>query len=430
MGRSLLYRSSTRLTNEGRVLPKPGPFYGGDREHKRTADHAEVFVTENPSAARVFVSSVVEGFEACREAASAGIRDAGAEPVLVNEQFPASNSSSRNACLDAVASADLFLLLIGRRSGWRTPSGRLVVEEELAEARRRKLPVFVFIEVVEREPDAHQLVREVSDYVNGYFRVEFHSPAQLRAEVARALAPHVAAPVRGYMSIDPIAVHLDRPYSFHDQATLRFGIAPERDEEVFDPMGLHSEDFQHRILELGHRRDVGLFHYQSAKEPMTIAADELVIEQPLGNDWRRGRYGVRLAIAASGLVVIDANVTGRSERDDSFSVADAFTIDTEVVRSVLQAQFRFVNALYDEIDPHKRYARFLWNAALSALGHRSFVRGPQSRKHSYSMNMRDTSEPLRSHASARVLSRTELAGPQREIDRALLYWEKQRNSGG
>jgi hypothetical protein len=418
------------LTDKGSVMPMLGSIHHVDTADERAAYHAEVFVTENPSAARVFVSSVVEGFEACREAASAGIRDAGAEPVLVNEQFPALNSSSRNACLDAVASSDVFLLLIGRRGGWRTPSGRLVVEEELAEARRRKLPVFVFIEAVQREPDAQQLVREVSDYVNGYFRVEFHSPAQLRAEVARALAPHVAVPVRGRMSIDPIAVHLDRPYSFHDQATLRYGIAPERNEEVFDPMRLHSEDFQHRLLELGHRRDVALFHYQSAKEPLSIGADELVIEQPMGSNWRQGRYGVRLAIAASGLVLIDANVTGRSEREDTFSVTDVFTIDTEVVGSVLQTEFRFVNALYDEIDPHKRYARFLWNAALSGLGHRSFVRGPQSQKHSYSMNMRDTAEPLRAHATARVLTRAELADPQREIDRALLYWEKQRNSGG
>ena len=45
------------------------------------------------------------------------------------------------------------------------------------------------------------------------------------------------------------------------------------------------------------------------------------------------------------------------------------------------------------------------------------------------MNMHQAEEPLRAHAAARVLSRAELANPQNEIERALLYWERQRNGG-
>jgi hypothetical protein len=98
------------------------------------------------------VSSVVEGFGAYREVARTAINAAGGEPILVNEDFSSLHTSSRNACLDAVASSDIFVLLIGARGGWRTPSGRLVVEEELDEARRRRLPSLVFIEDVEQTP--------------------------------------------------------------------------------------------------------------------------------------------------------------------------------------------------------------------------------------------------------------------------------------
>jgi hypothetical protein len=84
---------------------------------------------------RVFVSSVVEDFQAYREADRAAIHAAGGEPILVNEDFSSMQTSSRNACLDAVASSDIFVLTIGARGGWRAPSGRLVVEEELEEAR-------------------------------------------------------------------------------------------------------------------------------------------------------------------------------------------------------------------------------------------------------------------------------------------------------
>src|SRR5436305_910571 len=103
---------------------------------------------------RVFVSAVIEGFEAHRQAASRAIEAAGGEPILVNEQFPSVAVSSRNACLDAVESCDYCVLIVGERGGWRTPSGRLVVEEELEHALSRKLPVLVFIQDTVQDTDA------------------------------------------------------------------------------------------------------------------------------------------------------------------------------------------------------------------------------------------------------------------------------------
>jgi hypothetical protein len=66
---------------------------------------------------RVFVSSVIEGFQAYRQAAARAVEAAGGEPVLVNEQFPSLAASSRNACLDAVESCDSFVLILGARGG-------------------------------------------------------------------------------------------------------------------------------------------------------------------------------------------------------------------------------------------------------------------------------------------------------------------------
>lgn len=85
---------------------------------------------------RVFVSSVIDGFQPYREAARKGIKAAGGEPVLVNEDFPSLPKSFRNACLDAVVSSDIYLAIIGERAGWRAPSGKLVVVE-LGSAFRR-----------------------------------------------------------------------------------------------------------------------------------------------------------------------------------------------------------------------------------------------------------------------------------------------------
>ena len=82
---------------------------------------------------RVFVSSIMNGYEEYREAAPAGIREAGCEAALA-EDFAAQGTSSRNACLDGVQSADAMVLLLGPRYGWVAPSGRSATEEEYREA--------------------------------------------------------------------------------------------------------------------------------------------------------------------------------------------------------------------------------------------------------------------------------------------------------
>ena len=137
---------------------------------------------------RVFVSSVIDGFKPYREAARAAITNAGGEPVLVNEDFASQGASSRNACLDAVDSCEIFILLIGERGGWHAPSGKLVVEEELerAQFRHRRCLVFVQSGVVQ-DDEAKRLARSVSDYVTGYFRTTFKDETELKTEIEAAL---------------------------------------------------------------------------------------------------------------------------------------------------------------------------------------------------------------------------------------------------
>ncbi len=317
---------------------------------------------------RVFVSSVIEGFAEYRQAARNGIEQAGGEGVLVNEDFPSQASSSRNTCLDAIDSCDVFLLVLGGRGGWKTPSGRLVVEEEFEHARARKLPVLVFLEDVPRDADGQRLAKSLSDYVDGNFRVEFSGASELRDQVERSLRAMVDTRNNRPMDHDPIAPHLLKPYRFSDQTSLRFAVAPERVEEVFDPLDLASPGCVERMLEIGHSRDVRLFGYLYAKDAPRLEQDWLVIEQPLGNNW---------------------------------------------------------SDLYDDKDPYKRHQRFYWNSVLAGMGTRSLVRNPVSQQHSYGMNMGDKDGVMPAFASSRLIARADLAKPGKEIERAILYWERE-----
>jgi hypothetical protein len=374
---------------------------------------------------RVFVSSVIEGFADYRQAARNGIEQAGGEGVLVNEDFPSQASSSRNTCLDAIDSCDVFLLVLGARGGWKTPSGRLVVEEEFEHARARKLPVLVFLEDVPRDADGERLAKILSDYVDGNFRVKFSGTAELRDQIERSLRAIVDTRNNRAMDHDPIAARLLKPYRFSDQTSLRFAIAPERMEEVFDPLDLASPGFAERMLEIGHRSEVRLFGYLYAKEAPRQEQTWLVIEQPLGNNWSEGRQGVRLTICENGAVLIDTNATGGTKRSNSMDLADIMTASIESVEALLVASFRFTQALYDDKDPYKRHQRFYWNGVLSGMGNRSLVRNPVSQEHSYRVNMGNRDEAIPAFPSSRLIARADLAQPGKEIERAILYWERE-----
>jgi hypothetical protein len=101
----------------------------------------------------VFVSSVMDGFEEYRQAARAGIVATGGAAVLV-EDFSSLSQSPRTACLDGVASCDIYIAVVGGCGGWAAPSGQLVVEEECEEARHLRLSTLVFVQDTDHDGDA------------------------------------------------------------------------------------------------------------------------------------------------------------------------------------------------------------------------------------------------------------------------------------
>lgn len=377
------------------------------------------FVQSRP---RVFVSSVVEGFAAYREASRAGIEQANGEPVLVNEDFSSMTSSSRNTCLDAVASCDIFLLLMGSRGGWLAPSGRLVVEEELQHARSRKLPVLVFLQEEKRDEQAERLARQLSDYIDGFFRIQFRDPVDLTDKIVDALKPLIEKAQKAAMDPDLFSKYLDNFFPIGQQTTLRLVLCPERQEEVIEARQLFAKEFAEHLFEIGHRADVKLFSFLQSKEIVSDRSN-LILDQTGGQNWRKGIEGVRVSLAESGTTLIDSNVTGRRARENSLDVGVLTTVAADDIEAVLQADFRFVAALYNDLDPYKRHQRFLWNASLNNLGYKSVSRSPQGGRSGF-LRMSGNQEPLIAFPTPRIITRDELLSPSDEIARAVFSWER------
>lgn len=367
---------------------------------------------------RVFVSSVVDGFKEFREAARRAIQRAGGDPVLVNEDHPATGESPRNACLDAVESCDLYVMLVGSRGGWTAPSGQLVVEEEYHHARKHKLPTLIFIQDIDRDAEGDRLVKSVSGFTAGAFRQTFGSTTDLEQQVEKAIQRESKIMSRALTSPQLVSDKLVARARSRNDPILRFVLVPERREEVISPMELESVDFMQAVYAIGHAGGRPLFSYARPKDGH-VERNTLVIEQTDPNGRHDSTQLVLLKIDENGLIEVEANVTNRRGGN---AFAGSMVVLADDISDVLQSMFGFLAGLFDRIDPNRRQQRFLYGVALLELGHRNITRDA-SPKSSYTMAMRND-ETVLAFDEPRPLSRDDLSAPANEITRALTLLER------
>src|SRR5262245_40121385 len=116
---------------------------------------------------KIFISSVIRGFEAYRDAAARAARALRHE-VKRAEDFSASPSTPQQACLSGIRWAEAVILIIGSRYGPRQPSGLSATHEEYREARGR-CPVIVLVQRgVDLEPAQQEFLGEVQAWATGH----------------------------------------------------------------------------------------------------------------------------------------------------------------------------------------------------------------------------------------------------------------------
>lgn len=316
---------------------------------------------------RVFVSSVMEGFDEYRAAARAGIEAAGCAPVLV-EDNPSLDASPRNACLDGVESCDAVVVLVGRRGGYPAPSGKLVVEEEYEHAAGRSIPTLVFIQTgVVRDAEADGLAARLSEYVAGRFRRSFADPTDLAAEVESAVRPVAGAGRSPSMDRRRMDELLASPPDFGHEVVLRVVVAPGRQDETVVPVEQLDDErgFRFDFIQLGTDRDVGLFDQTARKEPERGPRSLIVSQRGSGGPGQT----VRAEMTEDGWLTIDVNVTGADERSrrDPMAGFNLYPVIVEEVAEHAATALRFARRVYEHIDPHGRHSGLLVNASLGSL---------------------------------------------------------------
>ena len=208
------------------------------------------------------------------------------------------------------------------------------------------------------------------------------------------------------------------------QAYLRLVVAPERNEEVIDPVRLGSAELVDTVQRIGHAPDVRLLNYRYPKEEV-IGAESLIIEQGLHGRRQDGIESVRIEIRSTGLIIIDSNVTGLNPTG-GWQMMDLYVLAEEAVEAVLGADLRFCGAFFEAFDPFRRHERFLNNVALSGVGQRRLEKSPQPRN-SFAVPMRNDEGPVVVYKEPRLLDRESLSNPGDEIRRVLSLLSRHRD---
>jgi len=366
---------------------------------------------------RVFISSVIDNFELYRTAAADGIRAANGEPVRINEDFPSLPDSSRNACLDAIATCDAFVLLLGDRAGWKSPSGRFVIEEEYDEAIRIGLPVFVFLEEITRNGESQVFADRISDYVLGTFRRTFQSPDDLKTLVRNALNETKSVPGRDVTS--DIADALAAKGTHSNLPMLRLALASVRNEDLIDPLTLLRTDYQDAIIRVATTEPYPLFGLRKAK-----AADVRGKTLALTQSDDRGSHGAEwqsmVLLGHGGLLAAETSIGSHEQLHQSYNVSTSMTVVTNDLVEAARSLLQFANQLFAFVDPYYRHRQLQFNVAIHGLDFRTIVDAKPTSGQGVPMRMMGGAL-VTAYDEPRAITREALSNPNEEIDRAVQF---------
>lgn len=308
---------------------------------------------------KVFVSSVMLGFEEYREAAFSAIRSLDHE-VIRAEEFPASATSSRIACLQGVRAADLVVLILGERYGWSdTVSSLSPTHEEFREAISNG-KVIPFVQAgVNREPRQEEFVREVEIYDTGLHRGQrFGTPEELREEITRALHRHELAAATAPVDVEAMLATARSLIPEPDRGMVRAGppllhlaLVGGPRQAIFRPSELEAPSMTERLVAALTDARAGIFSFRFRTEPR-LTSGALTIQQ---------ENGAAVSIDESAAVLLSVPIeqaTGGMQ-----------PLIEEYVLAGLEKGLSFLNDLLEIVDDTHKLTRVVVVAGIQASGY-------------------------------------------------------------
>ncbi len=297
---------------------------------------------------KVFVSSIITGFEPYRNAARRAITTLRNEAIMA-EDFGAQPNSSQIACLQGVRSADVVVLILGPDYGF-VPSGSTIsaTHQEYREARETK-PILAFIQRgVDPQPEQQAFIDEVQAWEGGLFRSSFNDVIDLQDGITRALHDFVLANAVGPIDQDQLATDaaslIPSDRSGQNASTIiEIGIVGGPTQRIIRPLQMEDPSLGEYLEQSAFYGENRLFD-RAKGSTVDLDGPDLVVSQERGSS-------VRLTEQGSMHVRLTLDDAYNRERVGGFS---GMTIIEEIVLQRLGAALGYAAAVIERIDPTQR----------------------------------------------------------------------------
>ena len=398
---------------------------------------------------KVFISSVIRGFETFRDAADSAIRTLSHDPVRA-ESFPASPDTPQQSCLAGVRESDALLLILGARYGSAPPNESSATHEEYNEALRNNIPVLVFVQSgVDPETRQAQFIAMVQKWLSGRLSASFRTEPDLEKKVIRSLhrlkSNGSSASSSDHQFMDRALGRMNEiDESLLSQPLLSITVAGGPTQSILRPSQLESKNIIEQIIAEASSHEFPIFN-SNANVTSDIENDALLLScdrVDFGSPFQPTPYVVPMStsprirrhrLGSSPTVFSTSGVNTESSQSDSSAsllVDDLGSI--RISRSVLRpgsSQHNEIQSFIEEhiyedilgalklagrilqrIDPNQRLTRVAIVAGLLGPGHYPWrtQKEQESSPHSASLAWGSTDDPISVSLNPPVRNRSEL----------------------
>ncbi|MBY9061354.1 DUF4062 domain-containing protein [Sphingomonas yunnanensis] len=274
---------------------------------------------------RIFISSLISGFEQQRAAVRRAVTTLRHEAVMA-EDFGAQPTSPQIACLRGLRESDMVILVLGEGYGFVPPGSALsATHQEYREARETK-PVLAFLqEGIGPGPEQAAFIAEVQAWEGGLFRGTFRHPDDLQDGVTRALHDVTLANATGPVDEREMMARALAMFSPENRnqalpAMLELVVVGGPGQRILRPAEMEAPQLVEHLEQMALYGDSRLFD-RSLGVISGLDGSDLVLRQERGASIRiteQGSVSLRMPLdrprsargfdAMSGLVVIEETV--------------------------------------------------------------------------------------------------------------------------
>ncbi len=297
---------------------------------------------------KIFVSSLISGFEQFREAARSAIVNLRHEPVMA-EDFGALPHTPQVACLKELRGSDVVVLILGEHYGTVQGSSNVSpTHEEFLEGRGSK-PILMFVQKgVMHEARQKQLIEEAQGWQGGNFRESFATAEELKDKITRALHDYqlstASAPLDVRALIDAALNLLPRAHSHQSGGPmLQVAFASGPSQRVLRPVELEATEFTEALHARALFGEGRLLDKAKGAQP-EIRDGSLIIEQ---------ERGALIMLDERGSILIRSPLDKPSGVERSGFGSRIAIIEEDVTRELGNA-LAFANWTLDRIDSLQR----------------------------------------------------------------------------